>query len=620
MNALKNYFFIFAIAYGFILATKFLFLGFYYGQYRLFDTGTLLYALLWGYRFDFALAAVAALLATRPDFNARALRFTAAVVLAGIVLLQLADILYYEDASRHIGYELTDIFNDFGGLFMTALSQNTLFTVTALLGFPLLVTALQRQFRRLLHPVAFNRYYFPKKLLLIGLSVFFIRGMFVSIPLNPWQSSQIGDNRLAMLALNGGYNAVFSLFTANGNISLPALPPVKPGDIGPAFSTLYDDNGIPYTRHPHRRNVVLFFLESWSAGALKPYGSPVQTTPFFDSILPRSLHPKAAIANGHRTTEGMFAALVSYPNPLGKTIAKTRLQDFRYRSLIDILNAHGYSSAFFQGTAKETSGTGALAQKLGFKESYGKEDVTGRRFGTNHWGIYDQDLYDFALKKLETMPVPFVIGINGATTHDDKLPDGIKRRHFSDNEKENNRLNALHFSDAALGAFVRAVEARYPDTLFVFFADHCGGAQQGNFRNYMIPLAFYGPHVRPAAPDIYASQRDIAPTVLDFVLGDYKKLAPDFTGKSLLRDRRFFADYFRNGVFGWIEKNLLTEYTPAAGKTACFDVSGLTQQPVPCPPEAQKYRIRMSAFASVTQKLLFEGKTGEFHRYRYRSR
>ncbi len=430
MLFLRNYFLVFLTTCLIIAITKFIFVAFYFEQYEVYSPDILLYAIAWGYRFDFALAGIVSLFVTLFDFSAKLLRYTFVLSLMAVIVLQLSDILYFEDASRHIGYELKDILVDTSGLFMTALSQNTLFTVVSMALLPLLFWLLYHFVRRTLHPVPLNHTYLPKKVLLIALSIFFVRGMFAHIPLNPWQSSQIGDNRLAAVSLNGSYNALFSLFTASGDIKMPALPSVTDTEISNTMASLYDDNNATYELTPKRQNIILFFLESWSGSLLQPYGAPVQSTPFFDTVLQQSLHPIAAIANGHRTTEGMFAALVSFQNPLEKTVAKTRLQDFEYHSLIDILNANGYSSAFFQGTAKETSGTGSLAQKLGFKKSYGKEDVTTRRYETNYWGIHDQDLYTFAFNKLKHLKEPFVLGINGATTHDDKIPSSVKKNSF----------------------------------------------------------------------------------------------------------------------------------------------------------------------------------------------
>jgi len=88
-------------------------------------------------------------------------------------------------------------------------------------------------------------------------------------------------------------------------------------------------------------------------------------------------------------------------------VAQTSLQNNSYRCLPDILEQWGWHTAFFQGTHKETSGTGAFAQSLGFNRSYAKEDMPAGRYKHNYWGAHDPDIYDFVLDKLDTMPQPF---------------------------------------------------------------------------------------------------------------------------------------------------------------------------------------------------------------------
>ncbi len=616
MRFLRNYFLVFLAVWTLLLAGKILFYLMHLAQYGSYPVTDALAAMLWGSRFDFAPAAAVALAVSFVDFSPKAARTATALLLTSLAALQLSDILYFEDSGRHIGYEITDALNDAGGLFLTAWTQHPVFTAALLLGIPLSLPLFYRWPGRRLSPVPLTGSWPLKKLLLVGISVFFIRGMFASIPLNPWQASQIGDEKLATLAVNGAYGALFSLVNTKGDLKRRTVGRMSDADIRKVFAEIYDDTA-PYQITPEPRNVVLFFLESWSGAHMKPYGFGETTTPFYDSVLPHSLRPKAALAGGHRTTEGMFAALVSFPNPPGRSVAKTRLQNYDYDSLIDLFDAHGYYSAFFQGTAKETSGTGALAQALGFHESYGKDDVSKRRYGTNSWGIHDPDLYRFALGKLEAAHRPFVIGINGATTHDNKLPDGVKPLHFSDDPRENGILNALHFADAALGDFVAEVKKRWPDTLFVFFADHCGGVSESTFQNYMIPLAFYGRGIEAKKIDAFVSQRDIAPTVVDLVFGNYKKLMPNFTGKSLVTDTHFFADYYHDGVYGWVEGTDALEYTPAARKVRCLDVSGFHPRPVECTPRTERFRARLTAFGDLTQRLLFSGKTKTFHLWRY---
>ena len=620
-NFLKNYFTVFFIVYGVIVVTKFIFYLYFQDSFESYSLNDIIYAIFWGYRFDFATSAFIAFLATLFDWNKKLFSYIASFLIIAVLLAQVGDIFYFGEASRHVGYEIFDLINDAASLVMTGFSQHSIGSILAVVSAFILFIILRKLFLQIQEERG-DRYFAFKKIFLLVLSVFFIRGMWQHIPLNPWQANQIGDTKLASLALNGTYNMVFSLATQSKKLKPVKLPRMDEEEIKKAFAALYADNNITLQKSfaDKKPNVIFFFLESWSASFLKPYGfSEAEATPNFDAILQKSLRPRFMVANGHRTTEGMFATLVSFQNPLGKSVAKTQLQDFGYYSIIDEFDKRGYSSAFFQGTSKETSGTGSLANSLGFHYSYGKRDVKKRKYEENYWGVHDEDLYNFVLSKLDAqLKEPFVIGINGATTHDEKLPKGIKPIHFVDDETINKQLNVYHFADYALGKFIKEVEAKYPNTVFVLFADHCGGHISGTLKNYQIPFAIYSPHyIKPEYKDVVLSQRDIAPTVADITLGDYKKIFPNFSGKSLVRDEVFFADYYHNGVLGIVEGDRDVEYNIAAKKMECFDLEGFEKEGAACGKLDAQLKRDVLSFSSVSQELLFNDKIETFKKYRY---
>ena len=620
-NFLKHYFLVFFFVYVTIIATKFVFYLYFRQNFDAYGIGDIFYAVFWGYRFDFAASGFIALLASLFDFRRKLFAALASFLVTAVFAAQIGDIFYFSDASRHVGYEIFDIINDASALLMTGLSQHTVGFFGGIIAAVLLFFFTYKLFGGIKEE-RIDRYFVPKKLFLVALSVFFIRGMWQHIPLNPWQANQIGDTKLATLSLNATYNMVFSLATQSKKLQPIKLPPLDTNEVEKTFEVLYADNNISLDKPlvTTKPNVIFFFLESWSASFLKPYGfKDAEATPNFDAILLKSLRPRFMVANGHRTTEGMFATLVSFQNPLGKSVAKTQLQDFHYYSIIDEYNKRGYSSAFFQGTSKETSGTGSLANSLGFHYSYGKRDVKKRIYEENYWGVHDVDLYNFVLEKLgTTLKEPFVIGINGATTHDEKLPKGVQPIRFVEDETINKQLNVYHFADMALGAFIKEVQKRYPNTVFVLFADHCGGHIGGTLKNYEIPFAVYAPkYIQPKYKDVTLSQRDIAPTVADITLGDYKKIFPNFSGKSLVRDRVFFADYYHNGVLGIVEENRIVEYNIAAKKLACFDLDGFDKKSAICNHHDNRLKKHILDFSGVSQKLLFGGEVGRFYRYRY---
>ncbi|WP_297486063.1 LTA synthase family protein [Sulfurimonas sp.] len=621
MRFLKLYFTVFFLTYITLIVTKLVFLATLNSLFEPYSLSEKIYAIFWGYRFDFAVSGTMAFLATLFDFKSKIFAFVSALLVVFVFLAQIGDMFYFTEASRHVGYEISDIFTDAFSLFMTALSQHSFLSfiafIIALISFIYIYKKLS-----MYKSENFNKAYVIKKLFLIALTIFFVRGMWQQIPLNPWQANQIGDTRLASLSINGVYNMIFSLATQNEKLKPVKLPKIDKAEIHKVFNALYSDNNSTsnVSIASKKPNVIFFFLESWSATFLKPYGfKKAEATPNFDMILKKSLRPKFMVASGHRTTEGMFATLVSFQNPLGKSVAKTQLQDFHYHSIINEFNKRGYNSAFFQGTYKETSGTGSLANTLGFQYSYGKQDVKKRKYEENQWGVHDVDLYNFVLSKLgSNLKEPFVIGINGATTYDDKLPKAVKAIHFVDDSRINKLLNVFHFADFALGSFIQRVEKKYPNTVFVLFADHCGGYIGGTLKNYEIPFAVYAPqYIKPQYKDIIMSQRDIAPTIADLTLGDYKKIFPNFTGKSLMRDRKFFADYYYNGLLGMVKGNEGIELNLETKNLKCYSVNNFNKENHKCKSIDTQLKKEVLGFTKVNQTLLFNGKVEEFKKYRY---
>ncbi len=593
---IKNYFLLFLLFYTILIITKFIF-SFYLGFNEI-------YPIFWGYKFDFAVSAFFAFLINIFSFNKLLSKIVFIFSITVVIITQVADIIYFSESNRHIGYEAKDIFVDFTPLLNTAFHKySTLTILTFIILFITIFIILKIDIYK-----RFSKNYFLKSLFLLLITIFFARGMTQYTPLHPFQSNQIGDNKKAQVALNGTYNMVYSLIKANKNPKMLNLPTFDEKTIKQNLSKLYYEKTSSSKIIKDKPNIVLFFSESWSAKWIDKYGFDKVTTPNFDYFYDNGISVDYMIANGHRTTEGIFAVCTSYPNPLGKSIAKTNLQNFSYDSFIYLFNKAGYESIFFQGTSKDTSGTGSLAQFLGFKKSYGKRDIKNRKYPENYWGVQDIDLYNFIIKKLPKNK-PFIIGINGATTHDNVVPKDFKIKQFVfvKDKVLNKDLNALYFADYALGKFIKEVEKKYPNTIFVLFADHCGGRISGVLENYKIPFVIYSKkYFKPKHFNLILSQLDIAPTLVDLIFGDYKKYFPNATGKSLFSDKKFFTPYFYNGILGWIEDKKQIEYNLQTKKLNCRYKKSI----------CKKLNQNNLIFNYITQKLLFEGKTKEFFKWR----
>jgi len=611
----------------------------------------ILYALFWGLRFDFAAAALLTLLSCfilwfysrfllhfSPCFLSRS---PPAFLLLGFMLfvqmsLQMGDTVYFVEAGRHVSYEMRDALTDASGLFLTAVTKHGGFIVLSYLLVLAVIFALLKGAKRITLFLS-DRFVIPSfplhheasLFVVILLSLIIVRGGVVGLPQSVISAFKIGNAQQAIITMNGAYSVVYGAINSRKeitrlNIVLPdgvdvisgmkLLYPVLP-DFSPSSAAVKSTTIKQY-------NVIFILMEGWAADNMSAYGYEVKTTPFYASLKPKSMTPLGAIAGGVRTTEGIYATFCSQQNPLGKTVAQTSLQNHPYRCLPDILKRYGWHTAFFQGTHKETSGTGAFAQSLGFSQSFAKEDFPEGRYKHNFWGAHDPDIYDFVLDTLETMPQPFMIGVNTNSTHDSRMPEGVPA-FFGDANSEQKRQSIMRFADQSMKEFFDKIKHKsyYKNTLFVLMSDHTGGQHNTTAARYFIPAIIYNEDLIPAEKiNRYVSQRDFSPTVLD-ILG--LPASPSFAGKSFWHkdnavadNAPYFADYFNAGSIGWLHDNILVETSvaePSAMK--CYDIKKglLAASVVSCNKSHKTSSINSLLFTSYSQQLLFTGNTKNFY-------
>jgi phosphoglycerol transferase MdoB-like AlkP superfamily enzyme len=547
------------------------------------------------------------------------LAFTSIVAL----FILIADSIYFEEAQRHLGYEVVNFITDPVGLtnfifsrywFLIVIYSLTFLSILLYLFYKVKpsVKKSEEKKNRISKSVLFPEI----QLIFIAIiSLIIIRGGVQTFPMEPIHVNHLGNSSKASIALNGLYNAVYYSIKPQVQNNMKKPDHYDPEQLKSILMEMYSDGvllGSKANADIKKYNIVIIYLESWDAYHMKSYGNTHDVTPNFDRLRKESLTTNYMFSGGTRTSEGLFASLCSYPNPLGQTILKTALEQNKYNCLPEILARYGYHNYFFQGTAENLARTGDFVRKLGFHESYGEEHIKNPRFSKNWFGVHDPDLYDFIIGKIGEMKEPFVIGINTGTTHDLKLPDNVASR-FPDLKE-----NVMNFADEAIPEFLNKYKKNrelFKRTIFVMFADHTSHADVSNFKRYSIPFLIYAPGlVKPQKVNIVASQRDVSPTIFDIL----NIPAPDsFAGKSILKsDTTFrFADYYHNGMLGWIEKDMLVEFSLFSKEKAlcyAYENDRDMKKPVECPPDTSKMIKRANYFTYNTQDLLFAGKTSQF--------
>lgn len=340
-------------------------------------------------------------------------------------------------------------------------------------------------------------------------------------------------------------------------------------------------------------------------------------TPFFYELSKKSLSTQALIAGGQRTSEGIFSIFCSFQNPLGQAVSDGSLNFLDYSCLPSYLNRNGYRSIFIQGTSNETSNVGPFAQKTGFSESYGKQSYSNKRFPPNNWGYYDQDVYDYALEKMDHLQEPFLIGINTNTTHSTQLPPEVEFS-FGTKNAEDTYKSILHFADQGLKEFVAKIETKkyFTNTIFVFVADHTGysNSEEHPVNRFLIPKIIYAPHIIQAQTFPFISlQRDLAPTVLDLMNG----YLPSLTGVSWLKKDRFVPNpefYFNSTLTTLTSKKIIT-FDLSSKNYYCYKFKFSIYPKTPCDIADENISKETQAFTHLSQTLLMQGKTKDWLTY-----
>ncbi len=609
-------------------------------QFSALSFSEIVYALFWGMRFDLASAALLSLLscfvlwffyrllpAKDPAF------FLLALMLLVQMSLQIGDTVYFTEAGRHVSYEMRDALTDASGLFMTAITKHGGFVALSY-GLALTIVFALLKLLGKFWPVISSMSLLPEfklkheasLVIVLLLAVVFVRGGISGLPQSVISAFKIGDAQQAVISMNGAYSVVYGAINSHKEIARVAVALPTDVDVKTVMSSLYPvlPDFSASANDVKKYNLIFILMEGWPADRMSAYGYEKQTTPFYASLKEKSIAPLGVISGGVRTTEGIFAIFCSQQNPLGKTVAQTSLQNNSYRCLPDILKQWGWHTAFFQGTHKETSGTGAFAQSLGFSESYAKEDMPEGHYARNYWGAHDPDIYDFVLDKLDAMPQPFLIGVNTNSTHDISMPEGVEP-FFGNDNNEHKHQSILRFSDQAMQVFFEKIKQKpyYKNTVFVLLSDHTGGEHKTTAARYFIPGIIYAEDLLPKAEvSCYVSQRDFSPSVLD-LLG--LPASPSFAGESFLPDselmpgyERHFADYYDSGTIGWLNENRLVETSvnnPSEMKCYSLDKGLLNAEALSCDEQHKAQSIQSLVFTSHSQHLLFTGETRKFYSF-----
>jgi hypothetical protein len=371
------------------------------------------------------------------------------------------------------------------------------------------------------------------------------------------------------LAQNSLYTFAYSLYRKQDELApLHYFPPDR-------LQTLVRTNHLmgDGRRAFEKKNVILCILESFSRCYLEPSDPRKAETPFFDSLIGKSLYFPNAFANGFSSNQGIVAILGGLPAFLDEPFYYSHYANTPLRSLGNILKEKGYDTDFFLGAGRDHFGFGKFSRMVGIDHYYGRAEFDDDRFYDGNWGIFDEPFLQYGALVLSVKKQPFFAVLYNISSHP---PFTLPPEHQGQFTRpgRTRAQSSISYVDYSFRRFFASCQKApwFRNSLFVFCADHWLYPEDGSPYDYIsscsIPLFIYDPSSPSGSrPGKIASQVDITPTVLDLLhySGNYTGFGTSLLDRSAGPDSLRYAINKPGSTPQIITQEYVLGYDPASG-------------------------------------------------------
>ncbi len=377
-----------------------------------------------------------------------------------------------------------------------------------------------------------RRVYFLREttIFLLSMAMFTIiyRGGFQLKPIHIITAGQYTSARNIPLLIN----TPFSIMKTWGQESIKELEYFSEERLPAIYNTTHAAD----TGKFKQLNVVMLIMESFSKEYVGSLNNNQGYTPCLDSLIAKSLVFENAFANGKRSMEGIPACIAGIPCLMNEPYITSRYGSNKIRPIAALLKEKGYATSFYHAATNGSMGFDNFAKLAGFDKYVGRTEYNNEKDFDGHWGIWDEEFFQYYAGALQIHPQPFFSAFFSLTSHHPyPVPEKYKDK-FREGDLPIEK--SISYSDYSLGKFFETASKMswFNNTLFIIVADHTGEAfapfYSTNTGMFRIPVLFYlpGGELKGKRQDIF-QQIDIMPTVLDYM--NYDK--PYFAfGKSRL--------------------------------------------------------------------------------------
>lgn len=323
-----------------------------------------------------------------------------------------------------------------------------------------------------------------------------------------WRSTQRSMKQHA--AVTAGVLALSSIVLNPGALNLYAVYMAQPSaEVSDAAQELYHDYiGQPQISSTGRPlNIIYIYAES------------LEETYFNETLFPgllpnlQALRKQAIVfenveqvTNTGWTIAGMVGSQCGVPLFMsggGNSLSGMTRFMSGATCMGDVLQEQGYFLSYMGGASTKFAGKGNFYRTHGFKRVQGLEELEQKQSNPEYkssWGIYDDELFEFAhqeLSALQSAGEPFGLFMLTLDTHHprghlSKSCAGLKYPHRNDA-----MLDAVHCADMLLAKFIKDIQQKglTDNTLIVLGSDHLAMKntvydilEQGDRKNFLLMI------------------------------------------------------------------------------------------------------------------------------------
>ena len=333
-----------------------------------------------------------------------------------------------------------------------------------------------------------------------------------------------------------------------------------------ALESLYQTTQQNLIIEENKPNVVFIFMESMSNYNMDFDSKDMNLLGNLRNHLKSDILFRNFVSSGNATIQSLEYLLIN--TPVSVTQSKFRFTAFPSAVALPFKKA-GYENTFITGGETSWRNLNEFVPHQGFASVKGKQDILAadKKAEANHWGVYDEYLFDYAFKKLlDDQDKPQFLFLQTTTNHTPfDLPNNykpnkiilsktVKNRLLVSEEMAVKNLNCFQYSNNCLGDFLYKIKHSYlgKNTIVVMTGDHNNLSlfdfnEAHQLQQRGVPLYMYIPKTyKPKYPintALFGSHKDIFPSIYNLALSNarYYSIGNDLVSSP---NKRSYKGYF----------------------------------------------------------------------------